>query len=208
MNWYGKSEIVGNIGLFGGTFDPLHIGHLILAQEARYQLELERVLWILTPNPHHKPDKEITPPGIRWEMLTREIDTVPEFSLSDVELLRKPPHYTHQTVKILRDEFPDAELIYLMGGDSLRDLPGWYKAQELVQMLDGFGVMLRPGAQVNGPGLEEELPGLGNKLHMIETPLIQISSSDIRRRIANHQPFRYFLPLSVVRFIQEKRLYI
>lgn len=199
---------MSRIGLFGGTFDPLHIGHLVLAQEAHFQLGLDRVLWILTPNPPHKPQQHITPPGSRKEMLSLEVDIVPEFSISDVELKREAPHYTFHTVQILRESLPGDELLYLLGGDSLRDLPNWYRARELVEILDGIGVMLRPNADIDLSSLDQKLPGLEGKIHLIETPLIEISSSDIRRRIRSREPFRYFLPLSVYRYICNNRLYL
>jgi nicotinate-nucleotide adenylyltransferase len=94
-----------------------------------------------------------------------------------------------------------------MGGDSLRDLPNWFRAGDLIQILDGFGVMLRPGAVLDFQDLEDELPGLFVKLLKIQTPLIEISSSDIRRRIRENQPYRYYLPSSAARFIFERHLY-
>ena len=115
------------IGIFGGTFDPPHLGHLILAAEALYQLQLNRLLWVLTPEPPHKPGRPIAPLPHRLEMLQRAIAQTPGFELSSIEIDRPGPHYTIDTLEILRIQFPAADFALLIGGDSLRDLPGWHR---------------------------------------------------------------------------------
>ena len=109
------------IGVFGGTFDPPHLAHLILAEEARYQLALERVLWVLTPESPLKPNDRITPVEQRLDMLEAALIENPAFEVSRVDLDRPPPHYAFETLKILKGSFSKGELFYLMGGDSFRD---------------------------------------------------------------------------------------
>ncbi len=113
------------IGLFGGTFDPPHIGHLILASEAVHQLGLSRLLWMLAPDPPHKLEQPITPLPHRLEMLKRAIDGNASFEISHLEIERPGPHYTIDTVRLLSRLEPHADIVLLLGGDSLRDLPTW-----------------------------------------------------------------------------------
>jgi nicotinate-nucleotide adenylyltransferase len=195
------------IGIFGGTFDPPHVGHLVLAAEALDQLQLDRVLWVLTPQPPHKPGQPVSPVDLRMDMLAAALVGEPSFELSRLELDRPPPHYAVETMRQLRMKFPEDWLIYLMGGDSLRDLPEWYKPLEFLAECSAIGVMLRPGAEIDIPKLEESLPGIADKVRMIGTPLLEISSSDIRKRIHQQRHFRYFLPESVFQIVLKSGIY-
>jgi len=195
-------------GIFGGTFDPPHLGHLILAEEACWQLDLRRVLFVLTPNPPHKREIPVTQAEVRLELLTRALQGKAGFSLSRVDLDRPPPHYAVDTVKLLRGEMPGETWVYLMGGDSLRDLPTWHHPEDFIAACDEIGVMCRPDARVDLTALEARLPGLTQKVRFIEVPLLEISSSDLRRRIAQGQPYRNYLPEAVWKMIQSQRLYL
>lgn len=198
---------LNRLGVFGGTFDPPHIGHLILAAEAYSQLGLDRLLWVLTPDPPHKRNRLITPLADRLELVLTALAGSRTFELSRVDIDRPAPHYAADTVRILAQENPGWELIYLLGGDSLRDLPLWHTPQVFVNACQEIGVMLRPEAQPDLADLEEKLPGITARLHFFEAPLLQISSSDIRERIAQGKPYRYFLPEKVYRLICQKKLY-
>lgn len=195
------------IGIFGGSFDPPHIGHLILAAECRYQLGLDRVLWVVTPIPPHKPGRKLTPVELRFEMVTAAIGDDPTFEASRVEMERSAPYFTADTLEILRERYPRAELILLMGGDSLRDLPTWHDPQRLVRVCDGIGVMRRLGAELDVDALDAKLPGLRGKLTIVEAPLLEISSSQIRGRIREGKPFRYYVPTGVYDQILRQELY-
>lgn len=195
------------IGIFGGTFDPPHIGHLILASEALDQLKLDKILWALTADPPHKQNQMISPVTDRLALVRSALKGSPAFELSRVEIDRPGPHYALDTVKILQMEYPHAELIYLIGADSLRDLPIWHKPDELIAQVAGFGVMRRPEAELDLSRLNAHFPGLAKKLAFIETPLIEISSSQIRERAAAGKPYRYFLPFEVFQYIERKQLY-
>ncbi|MGW8251422.1 MAG: nicotinate-nucleotide adenylyltransferase [Anaerolineales bacterium] len=195
------------IGIFGGTFDPPHVGHLVLAAEALDQLQLECVLWVLTPSPPHKPQQPVTDVELRVQMLQAAIAGEPSFKLSRVDIKRRDPYYARDTMQMLKHEHPGDTLIYLMGGDSLRDLPDWHQPQEFLAECDAVGVMLRPGAQIDLPALEHKLPGISQKVRIIGTPLLEISSTDIRKRVAQQRHYRYFLPEAVYRIIEQNGLY-
>jgi nicotinate-nucleotide adenylyltransferase len=195
------------IGIFGGTFDPPHIGHLILAAEVRSQLKLDQVLWVVTPDPPHKTGRAITPLATRLELVHAAIDLDPGFLISRVEIDRPGPHYSADTVQILARENPGAELYYLMGGDSLHDLPTWMRPREFLNCLAGIGVMRRPQDFIDLSWLEHALPGIITKLHFVDAPLLEISSTSIRERIARGRHFRYFLPPGVYEIIQSNGLY-
>ena len=195
------------IGIFGGTFDPPHLGHLILAAEALNQLQLTRVLWVLTPQPPHKPERPITPLPQRLEMLKRALGSAPGFELSTIESDRPGPHYTLDTIDLLQAKFPSARLVLLFGGDSLRDLPIWRCPDEIITAVNAFGVMRRPGDEIDLPTLERSLPGLSAKVRFVNTPQLEISSSSIRQRVATGGHFRYYLPTGVYDYIQQTNLY-
>jgi nicotinate-nucleotide adenylyltransferase len=195
------------IGIFGGTFDPPHLGHLILAAEATSQMKLDRLLWVLTPDPPHKRDQQLTPIDIRFELVQLSLMDDPTFEMCRIDLDRPGPHYTLDTVKLIQSEYPDAELYYLIGGDSLHDYPNWHKASELLGELKGLGVMRRPGDQINMSLLEIQIPGITQKIHFIEAPLLEIASHQIRRRIHQGRPFRYYILPVVYQRILEKKYY-
>ncbi len=195
------------IGIFGGTFDPPHLGHLVLASEALYQLKLERLLWVLTPTPPHKMSLPVSPVAQRLAMVEAALAGEPGFECSRVDLDRPGPHYAVDTVELLQALYPGAQLIYLLGGDSLRDLPLWYQPQQLVEQVTGLGVMRRPGAAFELESLARHLPGIEEKVEFVETPQIEISSRDIRRRIAEGRPFRFFLSDPVYQLIEKRGYY-
>jgi nicotinate-nucleotide adenylyltransferase len=195
------------IGIFGGTFDPPHVGHLILASEAQTQLELDHLLWILTPEPPHKLDQDITPLEDRLAMVQLAIADNPAFELSRIEIDRPGPHYTVDTIKLVAEQNPGADIVPIIGGDSLRDLPKWHEPQQIVYACHWIGVMRRPNDKSNLEELERELPGISSKVHYVDAPLLQIASHEIRNRIAAGRSVRYYLVPSVYEYIEEHHLY-
>lgn len=195
------------VGLFGGTFDPPHLGHLILASEAKAQLELTRLLWTVTPDPPHKQDQTITALEHRLAMVKLAIEEEPAFELSDIELKRSGPHYTIDTIRLLAEQNPGAEIVPIIGGDSLNDLPSWHQPKEIVYAAHWVGVMRRPGEVTNLEALEREIPGITSKVHYVEAPLLEIASREIRNRVATGKPFRYYLPRAVYEYIEAHHLY-
>jgi nicotinate-nucleotide adenylyltransferase len=195
------------IGLFGGTFNPPHVGHLILAQDALEQLNLDHVLWVLTPNPPHKNMQKISVIQARVAMVRLAIAGNPRFSLSRVDIDRQPPHYAADTVALLRGKNPKDEFYYLMGADSLNDLPTWHDPIQFVSICHGIGIMMRIGETIDTTNLEVIIPGLNNKLYYMQTPLIEISGTDIRNRVKNGKQFRYLVPDKVFRYILNHKVY-
>ena len=195
------------IGIFGGTFDPPHIGHLILAAETYEQLHLERLLWVLTPISPLKQDQFISSLEQRSEMVQLAIADNPEFELSRIEFELPDPYYTVDTIKQLSINYPSANLILLIWGDSLHVFPRWHRPEDLVAACHEIGVMRRPGNSVDLSVLERQVPGTQAKVRFVDAPLLDISSRDIRRRIRAKLPFRYYLTPSVYEYIIEKELY-
>jgi len=195
------------LGIFGGTFDPPHIGHLSLAAEVCQQLGLDRLLWMLTPISPHKRDQSITPVEQRLSMLELAIAGNPDFELSRIELDHPGPYYTVDTMRRFADRYPSAELILVIGGDSLRDLPRWHQPSDLVAACHEIGVVRRPGDSVDLSALEQQVPVMQAKVRFVDAPLLDISSRDIRRRIREKLPFRYYLSPSVYNYILNKKLY-
>ena len=195
------------IGIFGGTFDPPHIGHLILAGEAEGFLQLDRLLWLLTPDPPHKLGQSLAGLEHRQAMLELCLANNPNFELSRLDIDRPGPHYAVDTMEILASQHPTAELVYIMGGDSLRDLPTWHKPKEFVLSCHSLGIMRRPGDLIDLKELEKEIPGIRSKVCFMDAPLLGISSREIRQRIIENKPFQYYVTNSVFNYIEEHQLY-
>jgi nicotinate-nucleotide adenylyltransferase len=195
------------LGIFGGTFDPPHLAHLIFAQEAAFQLHLERVLWLLTPVSPLKSDLEISPWEQRLELLEASLAGNQKFEVSRVDIDRPGPHFAYESMKILADQNEGVQLLYLMGEDSLRDLTKWERSDELLRYCHQVGVMRRPEVETNLEQLENNIPGIRSKIKWVESPLLEISGRMIRSRLRSGQPVRYYLPDAVHELIREKGLY-
>ncbi len=195
------------LGIFGGTFDPPHLGHLILAAEAHAQLGLDRLLWVLTPDPPLKQGQALTSLEDRLAMVRLAIEGNDDFELSRLEIDRPGPQYSIDTVRLLAEQNPGADLVYLMGGDALNELPLWRRPADLVAACHLLGVMRRPGDSLDLAALEGKLPGLTSKVRLVDAPLVDIASREIRQRVAAGRPFRYFLPPPVYVYIHQHRLY-
>ncbi len=195
------------IGLFGGTFDPPHIGHMILAAEGLHSLQLDKVLWILTPQSPLKDGRAISPVEQRMELVQAALADTPGFELSRVDIDRKPPYYAVDTVRLIKQENPDAQVVYLMGGDSLQKLSDWFSPKQLVNELYKLGVYHRPGADPDLDDLENKIPGISKKIEFFSAPKIEVSGADIRQRIRDGRPFRFFLNPAVYHLIQRQQFY-
>lgn len=195
------------LGIFGGTFDPPHVGHLILAMEAYDQLRLDKVLWIIAPNPPHKLGKPITPIDQRIAMVKTAIDGDAMFVLSRIDIDRPGPHYVLDTMLLLHASYSADSLVFIMGGDSLHDLPNWHEPQKFIDQCSSIGVMRRPGEEIDLTLLKAQLPGIEKKVEFIDAPLLEISSNKIRALAYQKKPFRYYLPAGVYDQIVELGLY-
>jgi nicotinate-nucleotide adenylyltransferase len=188
------------LGVFGGTFDPIHLGHLILAEIAHYLLRLDRVLFVPARTPPHKGSTP-TGPEHRIRMTRLATESNPHFAVSDVELRREGPSYTVDTLRTLRDENPGAEHYLLMGADSARDLESWKDHEVLLE--DSTVVVLgRPGVEAS-----QLPPGVGRRATVLSTPHLEISSSEIRRLVRDGGPIRYLVPEPVESYIRSEGLY-
>ena|ERR1700690_28969 len=196
------------IGIFGGTFDPPHLGHLILASEARTQLRLTRLLWALTSVPPHKLEQPISPLEDRLAMLKLALKDEPGFELSMVDMERPGPQYTLDTLNLIAHENPKADLILLIGGDSLHDLPTWHLPEKIIASCRQIGVIRRPGDSIDMSVLEKQIPGITDKVQFVDAPLLEISSHEIRQRVHEGMPFRYYLLPSVYEYIVAHSLYL
>lgn len=196
------------IGVFGGTFDPIHYGHLVIAEDARVYLQLEKVLFVPARQPPHKPSGSYSAFPHRVRMTELAIADNPHFVLSLIEAKRPGPSYTVDTLRQLRAELgPDVELYFIIGMDSLANITTWHKPAELLTLCRVV-VAERAGYSVDLAVLEEALPGLRNRLELIDTPELSISSTDLQRRVRSGLAIRYQLPPQVEKYIYEHRLYL
>jgi nicotinate-nucleotide adenylyltransferase len=194
------------VGVLGGTFDPPHFGHLALAENARAQLQLDRVLFVPAGQQPLKRNRNITPAHHRAAMVETAIADNPAFALSRVDLDRPGPHYTADTLALLQATYPEAELIFLIGGDSLAQLAAWHDPAGIVQKAR-LAVMPRPGWEVDLGELEQTVPGVCKRLAWLDTPRLDIAASDLRRRARQGLPLRYLVPPAVEAYIHKHRLY-
>jgi nicotinate-nucleotide adenylyltransferase len=197
---------LSRLGVIGGTFDPPHYGHLVLAENARVQLELDRVLFVVAGQPPHKPDRPVTLARHRVAMVEAAIADNAACALSRVDLARPGPHYTVETLALLRRAYPGAALFFLMGGDSLSEFPTWRDPAGIVRQAR-LAVMRRPGYDPDLEELERVVPGGRERVVWLDAPRLDISASDLRRRVQEELPLRYLVPLSVEAYVREHRLY-
>ncbi len=196
-----------NIGILGGTFDPPHIGHLIIAQEAAFRFGLERVLFVPAGQPYLKIGRSITPAHHRVEMVRRAIASNPLFAVSMLEVEREGPSYTVDTLIALHKEWgPEAHLYFIIGLDLVEEIPRWHQPERLLSLCQVI-VLARPGYEAAVGRLEEAIPGALQRLLFLEGLLIGISATDIRQRVAQGLPIRYLVPQAVGEYIRDQGLY-
>ena len=194
------------LGILGGTFDPPHNGHLRLAEAALAQLHLDKVLFAPAGVQPLKPERRATPPEQRAHMVELAIADHPLFELTRADLDRPGPHYTVDLLAIIRQQYPQAVLWFIMGADELSDLLRWRDPARLFQ-LTRIAVLRRPGFEPDWPALESALPGLRTCIDWIDIPAINISASAIRARVLHGYSIEQLVPASVARYIVEQQLY-
>ncbi|NDJ63151.1 MAG: nicotinate (nicotinamide) nucleotide adenylyltransferase [Chloroflexi bacterium] len=194
------------IGILGGTFDPPHLAHLILAEYARDAADLGRVLFVPAGLPPHKQATR-TPIEHRLAMLELAIEDRDCFAISRVDIDRPGPHYTVDMIKLLQAEHTQAELYFLMGGDSLRDLPKWNRPEQLITLVR-FVVMNRPDLEISATMHQARFPGLAGRVTLLNSPLLLgISSTYISEQIHKGRSARYLVPDAVLAYIRDHKLY-
>jgi nicotinate-nucleotide adenylyltransferase len=194
-------------GILGGTFDPVHNGHIELAAEVAESLGLSRVIFIPAGQPWFKEGEVITAAEQRLAMLKLALDGNPLFGISEMEIERSGPTYTVDTMRELKRQHSGEEFYFILGWDNLRDLPCWHKPQELISLCR-LGVVPRVGTKSPDLNdLEKNLPGIRGRLEMLDGPSIDISASEIRRRVAAGLSIEDMVPSPVGRYIKEQGLY-
>jgi nicotinate-nucleotide adenylyltransferase len=202
------------VGILGGTFDPIHIGHLVVAEEARVKLGFDEVLFVPAGQPWLKPDREITPAAHRVEMVRRAVAGNPQFRLSTLEIERRGPSYTVDTLAKLQKQLGrEANLFFLLGRDTLAEFPQWKEPKKIAELCRFVVAPRLVLSEAEGSGsrdlsrLQAEIPGLLDKVIQLDMPVIGVSSSDIRRRVAQGLSIRYLVPDRVAEYITEHGLY-
>ena len=190
-------------GLFGGTFDPIHIGHLIVAETVRSNLGIDRMVFIPVSEPPHKPNKIINPYAVRFEMVKRAIEGYPRFEVSDAELRKGGISYTIDTITSFRHskEYERDELYLLIGSDNFLELNSWKDPEKLLESVRTL-VVQRPGFDI-----ASVVSTYKNMVEFVQAPLIEISASEIRQRVHEGKSIRYWVPARVESFIQSEGLY-
>lgn len=187
------------IGLFGGTFDPIHYGHLIAAEQARDQMQLDEVWFLPAKIPPHKQRDDIAPEQHRMRMVELATADYPLFHVTDIELHRAGPSYTVETMREIKQRYPHDHFFFIIGGDMVEMLPQWHRIEELTTMVHFIG-LARPGADLDPRAFAPYVTYVG-------MPSIELSSTMIRERVSAGRSIRYLVPDAVERYIKEHRLY-
>lgn len=200
---------IRKIGILGGTFDPIHVGHLIAAEIVREAVGLDEVLFVPAGDPPHKESELVTPAKHRYMMTLLGTVTNPHFNVSRVEIEREGKSFTVDTVLALQEKYNgSAELYFILGSDSMADVPNWHQPDRLLTLCH-FLVAGRPGWDRSR--VEESLGPLfapnRERIHMIDIPAVDVSSSEIRARIREGRSIRYMVPDLVLHYIEERGLY-
>ncbi|WP_312182651.1 nicotinate-nucleotide adenylyltransferase [Arthrobacter sp.] len=186
------------LGVMGGTFDPIHHGHLVAASEVASVFDLDEVVFVPTGEPWHKSAQEVTPAEHRYLMTVIATAANPRFKVSRVDIDRPGPTYTIDTLRDLRRARPDAELFFITGADALAQILSWKDVQELWTLAHFVGVT-RPGHELQNMGRDD--------IRLLEVPAMAISSTDCRQRVAASEPVWYLVPDGVVQYIAKHNLY-
>jgi nicotinate-nucleotide adenylyltransferase len=186
------------IGLFGGSFDPVHHGHLIVAQVAYEALALDQLRFLPARQQPFKQGLHRSAPEHRAEMLALAIGSAHHFALERIELDRPGPSYTVDTLRALRAREPETDFLLLLGADAAKDLTAWHEADRIFDLAQVV-VFARPGAAI---------PSLPRAVQSIQVPAINISATEVRRRVSQGQPIRYWVPDQVAEYISQHRLYL
>jgi len=198
-----------NIGLLGGTFDPVHNGHLHIAEEARCRLNLGKIILLPAGNPQLREGEVSATPAQRLEMLALAASVMPCCEVSDMEIKRKGPTFTVDTVAEIKETLDSGdELFFILGWDNVSRLPEWHEVQKLVEMCYLVAAPRPNSPKPDIKKLEELMPGVSERIMLMDRPLVNISSSDVRERIRHHLSVRHLVPEAVNQYIKDRGLYI
>jgi nicotinate-nucleotide adenylyltransferase len=192
---------VTRLGIMGGTFDPIHHGHLVAASEVAHLFELDEVVFVPTGQPWQKDDRKVAPAEDRYLMTVIATASNPRFSVSRVDIDRPGPTYTIDTLREVRDQRgADVDLFFITGADALAQIVSWHDANEIFDLAHFVGCT-RPGHKLADPGLPE------GKVSLVEVPALAISSTECRERVADDEPVWYLVPDGIVQYINKRGLY-
>ena len=194
------------LGVLGGTFDPVHLGHLIIAEEAADRLGLDVVVFVPARDPWRKERSDIASAADRMAMVRLATRDNPRFRVSEVDLKREGPSYSVDTLDDLREQEDDAQLYFLVGYDTLMDIPHWREPKRLMNLAH-LVTVVRPGYAIDFEVLERVMPGVRHNVTLLEIPEVGISSTEVRRRIAAGKSVRYWVPEPVAEYIRQRGLY-
>jgi len=188
------------LGVMGGTFDPIHHGHLVAASEVQSRFDLDEVVFVPTGQPWQKADRHVSPAEDRYLMTVIATASNPRFTVSRVDIDRPGPTFTIDTLRDIRTERSDDELFFITGADALAEILSWKDADQLFELAHFIGVT-RPGHELSDKGLPVD------RVTLQEVPAMAISSTDCRARVADGEPVWYLVPDGVVQYINKYRLY-
>lgn len=207
----GKGELTmgkKRVGIFGGTFDPIHMGHLIVAETIMDEFHLDKVVFIPAAVPPHKLDKQISPAKHRYMMTMLATCSNPRFQVSDMEMHRQGPSYSRDTLaQLIEEHGSDTEFYFIVGADSVENLHTWNRIDELLTMCHFIGAS-RPGCMPDMEKIAQRFGPLAEKIHCLETPELEISSTEIRHRVGQKRTIRYIVPETVEQYIYKEKLYL
>jgi nicotinate-nucleotide adenylyltransferase len=194
------------IGVLGGTFDPVHNGHLYVANALREALDLERIVWVPAGRPPHKTGQIVSSDRDRLAMLDLALSGSAVDQINTIDVERSGPSYTADTLEILAECLAPARLFFLMGEDSLRDLPTWHDPERLLRAAE-LAVAARPGVDVDLASIARQIPLVRSRVHLVPTKEIAISASEIRQRVGAKQSIHGLVPAPVEAYIRDHGLY-
>ncbi len=198
MNYQNQNK---RIGIFGGTFDPIHLAHLIAAESAYTAMSLDEIWFMPTKIPPHKQDRNILASDHRLRMLQLAVEPYPEFKVNTYEIDQSEVSYTYNTIAHFTREHPHHQLYFIIGGDMVEMLPRWYRYEELLQLVT-FIAVKRPGSHIN------TVDKWVKQIDIIEMPQMELSSTDIRKRCLTGKSIRFMVPDRVDQYIKEHQLYV
>lgn len=199
---------MSKIGIMGGTFDPIHYGHLVTAEAVRDEFNLDKVIFVPAGNPPHKKARKVTAGQHRYMMTILATISNPKFEVSTIELTKKGYTYTIDTMREFKEMLPDSTFYFITGADAVLEILKWKDSEELLKICE-FVAATRPGFDISE--LEKELNFIKEKhnkiIYKLEVPSLAISSTDIRRRVSEGRSIKYLLPEPVERYIYKNGLY-
>jgi nicotinate-nucleotide adenylyltransferase len=195
-----------NIGIFGGTFDPPHVGHLVIADQALTQLKLDEVWFMPAGQPPHKLNNDVSAAIHRVAMTRLAIKGHAGFKLSTFDVDRPGPHYSAIAIEMLEQQHPQHDWCFIMGADSLEDLPRWHQPSHLITLAT-LAVAGRPGARPDLTIIEQHVPGVSARVRWVDALLVDLSSTQLREMVKAGASLRYLVPDAVIEYIQQHDLY-